>query len=70
MICYAIVDDEIDERFAELLKVRLNSLTNQSNLNVLEIAKAILSNPDISRKRLLPKDESEKPENLSCFFLI
>lgn len=63
MLAYALSDEQIDERTASLLRTKLETLVIPETKEVLEVIKALLSKPDISRKHLVPKHESSKQEN-------
>lgn len=63
ILCYALADSQVDERITELLKAKLETLVIPETKEVLEMMKALLSNPDISRKRLVPNLESSKQDN-------
>ncbi len=63
VLACALSDERVDEKIGELLRTKLETLVIPETKEVLEVIKALLSSPDISRKHLIPKHESSKQEN-------
>lgn len=60
LLCYGIGLEDIDENIAQLLTTRLTNLVSGESIKVLEMMKALLKSPDISKKRLLIAQEQDQ----------
>lgn len=63
MLSYGITEEGVNPRIAELLIAKLETLKIAETADVLEVIRALLSNPDVSIKRLMPNQDSQKQSN-------
>lgn len=63
VLACALSDERVDEKIGELLRTKLETLVIPETKEVLEIIKVLLSSPDISRKRLIPNQDTGKQDN-------